>query len=102
MTVLGPLALYTSMALADDYSTRVALRRPGTVEMGRNGAGAKAVQAAALMIGDLVIQKKAPKLRWWYRAAAAVVVGRVVVGNLRVRGMAGAAGSRTGAGTAAR
>lgn len=83
MTLLGPLALYTSLSLADEMSTRQALARPGTFEMGHRGTGAKAVQMACFTGADLLIQKKAPKLRWYYRGLIIVGHGLVVRHNMK-------------------
>lgn len=84
MTIFGPLALYTSLSLADEMSTRAALSRPGNFEMGHRGTGAKAVQAACFTGADLLIQKKAPKLRWYYRGLIIVGHGLVIRHNRRV------------------
>jgi hypothetical protein len=81
LTVLGPLALYVSLALADDLSSRAALRRPGTYEAGIGGPQGRALQVGALTAGDLAIQWKVPKLRWVYRGLATVAVGLVVLRN---------------------
>jgi len=77
MTVLGPLALYVALSGGDELSTRAALSRPGIVELGHRGTGAKALQAACFIGADLLIQKKAPKLRWYYRGA--IIVGHAIV-----------------------
>lgn len=86
---MSPEGIILCLALtgADYGSTRAALRRPGTQEVGpiaRNslalGAG---IKSGACVAGEVALRKSSKKARWIYRGVGVVLTGVVVAHNLR-------------------
>lgn len=72
---------------ADYGSTRAALQRPGTQEVGPiarvNPALGAGIKSGACVAGEVALRKQSKKAKWIYRGVGVVLTGIVVAHNLR-------------------
>ena len=86
---MSPEGILLCLALtsADYGSTRVALQRPGTQEVGpiarRSMVLSAGIKSGACVAGEVALRKQSKKAKWIYRGVGVVLTGVVVAHNLR-------------------
>jgi hypothetical protein len=84
MAILESFVLAAAIAGGDYVTTRDALARGGReLSPFKNQPLRAGVQAAAIVGADQLISRRAPRLKWYWRAGLVVGMGAVMAHNLR-------------------